>query len=1358
MKRSSTWCCLLVLLTAGACSLPGLPGSDAYDAVIKDNPFVEPDNFVPSDTDAPAFLLTGLDPTRGPTPGGTRVELSGTGFLDGSKVIFGASEGLEVVVQNDGSILTSTPPGNPGLVDVSVVRPDGKTVTLPDGFFYESEIHVQGVHPSSGPAYGGTPVRITGTGFMPDSTLVVGGRLAVSWHIQDSGTLVAITPPGTPGPRDVTVFNSLGSATAHKGFTYLAQPALDHCDPVSIQANQTTEVMIHGSGLDATTGVLSTNGSVQVIGTPQAGMLLLALTPAAAGPVGLTILSTHGKTDVDACTWALPAPAPLSPPRVHGLVPASGSTSGGYRSKVIVSGLPLVSAGPIEVSLDGASAPVVASDADLGFLEVEIPAHDAGVVDCAVEGSGWSDAVANVFEYLPDVTISDVTPVSGPSEGGTTVTLTGTRLEQVDEVYIGPLPATILAGPSPGSIKVSTAPANPGIHDVAVVTAWGERVVLEDAFTFGAEDPGLFIVTPGTGSQAGGTLISVVGSGLSKASAVHFGDMAAEILDATDPARILVNTPPHSPGPVDVMVTWPDGTERTLHQAYTYFDPTGYFGGVWGDVVNGAVNVTVLDSYNGKPVQGAFVILGETHETPYLGTTDIRGQITLSGEDVFGPVQVSASRPDYSTFTLSGADAENITVFLDPAVPTSSGGGGTSAQPLSNGLVTGRVLGADKYLLAPPASCENRPLIYGTLCAPCVDGSTCGESGLCLNPSGKGHYCATSCLSEDDCPSTYDCYGLGSGQLACLPSPGNIEIRCGTSVRNTYSFEEDPGPGYLVGSDGIYALNSRLGDIAVYCVGGIRRWEDGVFDPVAMGLLRHVSVYPAQVTDEQDILLSIPLDRELTVRLLNAPGGPGGPNVHKVALTMGLGSDGSLRLWPDQKGLDRDRYVFQDLPRVFLAGLEDATLYLEGDAASQTPNGIPYSASVLRDWVPGLSPRLVRVSGDLVEMLDPDVRPDAVGGCGLPEGGGLIFSPGGLTWEVSPDGLVEPVPSLASATLRDCRTLPDGGLIAVGDRGSIVRYDGFISTQEVVSTSRRLTGVDVAADGTEYAVGDGVLFVREAQSEWKAVDYGSKAPLYDVVAAPDGSALAVGAGGIVVRIRDSKAVPQTPYPTEQDLYAVTAYGWGVFMVGARGTTILGGFDGGHLPIPTSTWADLLTVRDMDNGEALAAGAVGTLLRYRDGEWAPLATPDFQGEVTTLLPGSQGSILALSTDVAVIGPFLHLPLFTSPVEGDIWTDLDVGWSRDAPPEPSLTYTRLYGPKSSREWAIMADGPIEAIRLPDLALAAAPFMALAPLPGGNIRLHSLQILMDHFDFNSFDNNAFSMSSWRSWTVDEFTFLKP
>ncbi|NOZ01076.1 MAG: hypothetical protein GXP54_04210, partial [Deltaproteobacteria bacterium] len=526
----------------------------------------------------------------------------------------------------------------------------------------------------------------------------------------------------------------------------------------------------------------------------------------------------------------------------------------------------------------------------------------------------------------------------------------------------------------------------------------------------------------------------------------------------------------------------------------------------------------------------------------------------------------------------------------------------------------------------------------------------------------------------------------------------------------------------------------------------------------AMGLLRHVGVYPAEVTDGQDIHLDIPLDRDLPVRLLNAPGGPEGPNDHSVRISLDLGSDGSLRLWPAQSGLDKDHFVFRHLPRDFNNALEGSTIQIRAQASTQSPNQIPYSASMERDWALGRSPAVARIQGDAVELLDPDFRPDATGGCGLAGGGGIVFSPGGRAWNVDASGNVFQMQSLSFRTLRACSSLKAGGVLAVGDNGSIVRWDGSFAVQETAPTSRRLNAVDIAPDGTEFAAGDGVLLMRAPGAEWQTLDYGSKAPLNAVVTAADSTAMAVGDGGLVVRIRDNKATPLLPYPTSQDIIAATPYGWGVLMVGSHGVSILGGFDGGFIELETPFTSDILTILAQADGTVLAAGAAGRIMRYQDGIWAELPSLGFTGEAKTLLPGADGSAIVLSGDVALVGPFLHLPIFSSPPQDGLWSNLTLQWTRDSPPEPSMTYSRLYGPKSSREWSVLGSGSIDTVHLPDLAVAAAPFMEVSPLPSGEVRLHSIQMLIDHFDFNAFDANAFSMSQWRSWTVDEFGFLKP
>lgn len=82
-----------------------------------------------------------------------------------------------------------------------------------------SALQLTGVEPASGPASGGTTVRVTGSGFSDGSTATVGGAACASLTYLSDVELVCITPPGSPGTVDVEVAD--GSATATTPFTYL---------------------------------------------------------------------------------------------------------------------------------------------------------------------------------------------------------------------------------------------------------------------------------------------------------------------------------------------------------------------------------------------------------------------------------------------------------------------------------------------------------------------------------------------------------------------------------------------------------------------------------------------------------------------------------------------------------------------------------------------------------------------------------------------------------------------------------------------------------------------------------------------------------------------------------------------------------------------------------------------------------------------------------------------------------------------------------------------------------------------------------------------------------------------------------
>ena len=88
-----------------------------------------------ADARAQAPEVTNVTPSRGPTGGGTAVLISGSRFTGATQVLFGSTSAPSFSVQNDTTILATTPPGAAGLVSVSVVTPDG-TGTLEEAFGY----------------------------------------------------------------------------------------------------------------------------------------------------------------------------------------------------------------------------------------------------------------------------------------------------------------------------------------------------------------------------------------------------------------------------------------------------------------------------------------------------------------------------------------------------------------------------------------------------------------------------------------------------------------------------------------------------------------------------------------------------------------------------------------------------------------------------------------------------------------------------------------------------------------------------------------------------------------------------------------------------------------------------------------------------------------------------------------------------------------------------------------------------------------------------------------------------------------------------------------------------------------------
>ena len=158
-----------------------------------------------------------------------------------------------------------------------------------------------------------------------------------------------------------------------------------------------------------------------------------------------------------------------------------------------------------------------------------------------------------------------ISPNQGSTGGGTAVTITGTNLSGASAVHFGTKPATITAN-TPTSVSV-TAPSGSGTVGVTVTTPGGTSNPVS-FFYVGA--PFKSSLSPVSGVTAGGGTVTITGTGLSTATAVHFGAVTAVPTVTSDGQLTVVAPAGAAAGPVGVSVTTAGGTNNGL--TYTYVD------------------------------------------------------------------------------------------------------------------------------------------------------------------------------------------------------------------------------------------------------------------------------------------------------------------------------------------------------------------------------------------------------------------------------------------------------------------------------------------------------------------------------------------------------------------------------------------------------------------------------------------------------------------------------------------------------------------------------------------------------------------------------------------------------------------
>ncbi len=301
--------------------------------------------------------------------------------------------------------------------------------------------------------------------------------------------------------------------------------------------------------------------------------------------------------------------------------------------------------------------------------------------------------------YTGMPTVTAVTPSSGPTGGGTSVTITGTGFTGATAVAFGATPATGYTIVSSSQINATAPSGSAGTVDITVTTANGTSAIsASDRYTYVAA-PTVTAVSPTAGPTAGGTSVVITGTGFLAASptgAVKFGGANATYT-INNNTQITATAPANAAGTYDITVTTPGGTSATsAADQYTYVAAptvtsvspnTGTTGGgttvtITGTGLSGATAVT----FGGSPAIGYTVNSGTqitaTAPSGSAGTVDIR--VTTVG----GTSAISAS----DQFTYVAAPA--VTAVSPIAGPT---GGGMTVVISGSGFAAANGTGAVKF-------------------------------------------------------------------------------------------------------------------------------------------------------------------------------------------------------------------------------------------------------------------------------------------------------------------------------------------------------------------------------------------------------------------------------------------------------------------------------------------------------------------------------------------------------------------------------------------------------------------------------------------------------------------------------------
>ena len=332
---------------------------------------------------------------------------------------------------------------------------------------------ISALSPDNGPVSGGTPITITGSGFVPGPELLINGLTATAITVVSVTQITAVTPAsGTTGLKTVKLTNPDGQNIAGS-FTYNPLPSFSAVDPNNGPVSGGTSITINGTSF--VSGASVTIDATMVNATFINDTRLTAVTPA--GSLGLkNVTVTNPDKGLLLLTGAFTynaLPVITSP-----LSPNNGRSTGG--NAITINGSGFVSGAAVKIGGNSVTGLSISA----GQITGTSPAGTIGSQAVTVTNpDGGYGELAGGFTYNPLPTVTSVSPAYGPQT--TVLTIAGTGFMANAVVTIPGATVSAIAIDSPSQIRVLThaSPAS-GAKDVTVTNPDAGSATKTSGFTY----------------------------------------------------------------------------------------------------------------------------------------------------------------------------------------------------------------------------------------------------------------------------------------------------------------------------------------------------------------------------------------------------------------------------------------------------------------------------------------------------------------------------------------------------------------------------------------------------------------------------------------------------------------------------------------------------------------------------------------------------------------------------------------------------------------------------------------------------------------------------------------------------------